>query len=71
MVKKILMFLSAAVFAAGLAGCEKADMDKSKETMDKAGEMMEQPKDAMGGGAPAPAEPTAPAEPAAPAPATP
>lgn len=71
MIKKILMFLSAAVFAAGLAGCEKADMDKSNETTDKAGEMMEQPKDAMGGGAPAPAEPTAPAEPAAPAPATP
>lgn len=71
MIKKILMFLSTAVFAAGLAGCEKADMDKAGEATDKAGEMMEQPKDAMGGGTPAPAEPTAPAEPAAPAPATP
>lgn len=67
MIKKILMFLSATVFAVGLAGCEKADMDKSKETMDKGGEMMEQPKDAMGGGAPAPA-PAEPAAPAAPAP---
>ena len=69
MIKKILMFLSAAVFAAGLAGCEKADMDKSKETTDKAGEVMEQPKDAMGNGAPAPAEPAAPAAPAPDAPA--
>jgi len=71
MIKKILMFLSTAVFAAGLAGCQKADMDKSNETTDKAGEMMEQPKDAMGGGtpAPAPAEPAAPAAPAPDAPA--
>ncbi len=64
MIKKILMFLSIAVFAAGLAGCEKADMDKSKETT---GETMDKPKDAMGGGAPAPA-PAEPAAPAAPAP---
>jgi hypothetical protein len=69
MIKKILMFLSAAVFAVGLAGCQKADMDKSKETTEKAGEMMEQPKDATGGGAPAPAEPAAPAAPAPAAPA--
>ncbi len=55
MIKKILMLLSAAVFAVGLAGCEKADMDK--------------PSDAMGGGAPA--EPAAPAAPAPEAPAEP
>ena len=61
MIKKILMFLSVAVFAVGLAGCEKADMDKAKES---AGETMDKAKDAMGGGAePAPAAP-APAEPA-------
>ena len=61
MIKKILMFLSAAVFAVGLAGCD-AGMDKAGETMDK-------PSDAMGGGAPA--EPAAPAAPAPEAPAEP
>lgn len=59
MIKKILIFLSAAGFAAGLAGCD-AGVDKSAETPDKAGEVMEQPKDAAGGEAPAPA-PDAPA----------
>ncbi len=66
MIKKILMLLSVAVFAVGLAGCEKAGMDKAGETMDKAGETMDKAKDAMGGEAPA--APAAPApEPAAPA----